>query len=120
MKSLLSIWFVALFVVFMLSACVLSPGPGGYGVDVAPALPVIVELDVEPYYYQSGYYYFYQGDRWQYSKSRSGPWIELPRSHWPKEIRHRGRDERGRDGRGRDERGGDERGGENRREHEGR
>jgi len=108
MKSILSMVFVAFFAVSILTACIVSPGPGGYGVEVAPALPAVVVLDVEPYYYQSGYYYFYQSDRWQYSRSRSGPWAELPRSHWPKEIRHRGRDGRG----------GDERGGEGRREHE--
>ncbi|GFE56246.1 hypothetical protein [Geobacter sp. AOG1] len=96
MKSLLSMFFVALFAAFMLTACVVTPGPGGYGVEVAPALPAVIELDVaQPYYYQSGYYYFYQGDRWNYSRSRSGPWAELPRSHWPKEIRQRGREERG-------------------------
>lgn len=105
MKSLLNMVFVALFAAFMLTACVLSPGPGGYGVEVAPPLPAIVVLDAEPYYYQSGYHYFYQNNRWNYAKSRSGPWTELPRSHWPKEIRHRG---------------GDGQGGEFRREHDGR
>jgi len=106
MKSLLSMVFVVIFAAFMLAACVLSPGPGGYGVEVAPALPVIVELDAEPYYYQSGYHYYYRNDRWQYSRARNGPWTELPRSHWPKEIRHR------------DHRGGDGRGGEYRRDHD--
>jgi hypothetical protein len=95
MKSLLSVVLVTIFAVFMLSACMLSPGPGGYGVEVAPPLPAIVELNAEPYYYQSGYHYRYQNDSWHYSKARSGPWTELPRSHWPKEIRQSGRDERG-------------------------
>jgi hypothetical protein len=99
MKSLLSLVLVAIFATFMLTACLVSPGPGGYGVEVAPPLPAVIELDVgQPYYYQGGYHYFYQNDRWQYSRSRSGPWTELPRSHWPKEIKQRG--------------------GENRREHE--
>lgn len=111
MKRLLSMVLVAIFASFMLTACLVSPGPGGYGVEIAPPLPAVVEVDVaQPYYYQSGYHYFYQNDRWQYSRSRSGPWTELPRSHWPKEIRHRDRGERGRD----------DRGGEDRREHEGR
>ena len=111
MKGLLSMVFVAVFAAFMLTACLVSPGPGGYGVEVAPALPVVVELDVaQPYYYQSGYYYYYQSNRWQYSRSRSGPWTELPRSPWPKEVRHKERD--------RDDRGRDDRGGEFRREHE--
>jgi hypothetical protein len=95
MKNLLRMVFVALFTSFMLTACVLSPGPGGYGVEVAPPLPAIVELNAEPYYYQSGYHYFYQNDRWHYSKARSGPWTELPRSHWPKETRHKDGGERG-------------------------
>ena len=104
MKRLLSMVLVAIFASFMLTACLVSPGPGGYGVEVAPPLPAVVEVDVaQPYYYQSGYHYFYQNDRWHYSRSRSGPWTELPRSHWPKEIRHRNRGEQG---------------GENRREHE--
>ena len=105
MKTILNLVIVASFALFMLAGCLIGPGPGGYGVEVVPPLPAVVEIGVEPYYYQSGYHYFYQNDRWQYSRSRSGPWTELPRSHWPKEIRRRGGDR-------------DERGGEFRREHE--
>lgn len=79
----------------LLSACVVTPVDR---VVVAPALPVIVELDVEPYYYQHGYYYYYDSNHWRYSNSRSGPWAELPRSHYPKETKYKGRG----DGRGRD------------------
>jgi hypothetical protein len=87
-----------LFAAYVLTGCVVATGPPGYEVDVAPPLPAVIELDAEPYYYQSGYYYFYQNDSWRYSKSRNGPWMELPRSHWPKEIRRRGREEdRGRE-----------------------
>ena len=82
---------VALFAAFMLTACVVTPGPGGYGVEVAPALPAVVVLDAEPYYQQNGYHYFYQNDTWHYARSRSGPWKELPRTHWPKETRHMGK-----------------------------
>lgn len=82
-------------VAIMLTACVVVSGPPGYDVEVAPPLPPVVVLEGEPYYFQSGYYYFYQNDGWRYSRSRSGPWTKLPRSRWPKEIRHRGRDERG-------------------------
>jgi len=99
MKNLRSMLLLTLVASFMLASCVLSPGPGGYGVEIAPALPPIVVLSVEPYYYQHGYHYYYQNDRWQYSRSRSGPWTELPRSHYPQETRHSGRD--------RDERGGE-------------
>lgn len=89
----------------LLSACVVAPARHGSGLVVAPALPLIVELGVEPYYYQGGYHYYYNNDRWSYSNSRSGPWMDLPRSHYPKEIRRRGRDDdRGR-GQGRDRRG---------------
>lgn len=73
------------------SACVVTPADHGPGMVVAPALPLIVELDAEPYYYQRGYYYYYDNDLWRYSNSRSGPWSDLPRSHYPKETRFKGR-----------------------------
>lgn len=88
------------------TACVVTPAPYGVRVDLAPPLPVIVELGPEPYYNQGGYHYFYDNNRWRYSRSRSGPWIDLPPSHYPRETRYRGPrgrhdDDRGRDGRGR-------------------
>ncbi|HEX2770364.1 MAG TPA: hypothetical protein VHN12_13895 [Geobacteraceae bacterium] len=106
-----SLFLVSLFAAFTLTACIVSPGPPGYGGVVVSPLPPIVELGADPYYYQNGYYYFYQNNNWSYSNSRGGPWTDLPRSHWPKEIRHRDRDrdddrDRGRDddrGRGRDD-----------------
>lgn len=105
-KPMKSLVLVALFSLFTLAACFVSPGPPGYGGVVVSPLPPIVELGADPYYYQNGYYYFYQNNNWRYSTSRGGPWTSLPRSHWPKEIRHsdryierdRGRgDDRGRD-----------------------
>ena len=88
---------VAPLTALLLTACVVSPSPGGYGVVVAPALPLVVELGPEPYFYQSGYYYYYNNNRWSYSNTRSGPWMDLPRSHYPREIRFRGgADDRGR------------------------
>lgn len=92
---------IAPLMALLLTACVVAPAHHGSGLVVAPALPLIVELGPEPYYYQSGFYYYYSNDRWSYSNSRSGPWTDLPRSHYPKEIRHRNRDDR-RD-RGRDQ-----------------
>jgi hypothetical protein len=83
---------LALFAALTLTSCVVSPGPPGYGRVMVSPLPAIVELGADPYYYQDGYYYFYQNNNWRYSKSRSGPWADLPRSHWPKEIRHRDSD----------------------------
>jgi hypothetical protein len=65
---------------------------------VAPALPGYVELEIGyPYYHQHGYYYYYDNSRWLYSNSRSGPWMDLPRSHYPKETRFKGHRGRGHD-----------------------
>ncbi|MDP1767120.1 MAG: hypothetical protein Q8K83_09495 [Methylotenera sp.] len=89
---------VASLTAILLNACVVTPAGRGPGMVVAPALPMIVELGVEPFYYQRGYYYYYDNDNWRYSNSRSGPWADLPRSHYPKETRFKGRDS----GRGRD------------------
>jgi len=90
-----------LLAVFLFAGCVVAPGHRGSGVVVVPALPEIVVLESEPYYYHGGYHYYYQNDRWSYSTSRSGPWVELPRERYPKETRFKGK------GHGRDK--GDER-----------
>ena len=93
---------VAPVAALLLVACVVAPAHRGPGMVVAPALPVIVELGAEPFYFQGGFHYYYHDNRWSYSNSRSGPWMDLPRSHYPKEIRRRGGgDDRGR-GQGRD------------------
>ncbi len=73
----------------LLTACMVTPAHRGPGVVVAPALPVVVEIGVEPYYYQDGYHYHYDNNRWRYSNSRSGPWTDLPRSHYPKEVKRK-------------------------------
>ena len=91
----------ALLAALALSACVVAPfghGPGvGVGIGIAvPTLPLVVELGSDPYYHQGGYTYFYDNSRWRYSESRSGPWVDLPRSHYPRETRFRNRPE-GRD-----------------------
>ena len=88
---------VLLAAFIILTACVVVPaGRRGSGVVMVPPLPVIVVLEEEPYYYQSGYHYYYQNDRWFYSNTKSGPWIDLPRKHYPKEIKFKGRgDEKG-------------------------
>lgn len=85
---------VAPLAALVLNACVLVPADHRPGMVLAPALPAVVELGVDPYYYQSGYYYYYDNSRWRYSRSRSGPWTDLPRSHYPRETRFRGRDDR--------------------------
>lgn len=70
----------------LLGACVVAPAPGYV---VAPALPVVVELGVEPYYYHGGFYYYYHDDRWSYAQDRGGPWRDLPRDRYPREVRLR-------------------------------
>jgi hypothetical protein len=79
--------------VFLLMACtVMAMGrrPPSVGVVVTiPALPSIVVMEQEPYYYHQGYHYHYTNDRWYYSKSKSGPWIDLPRSHYAKEVKYK-------------------------------
>ena len=81
----------ALVAVSLLSACAVVPGRRG-GVEMVPLLPPLVVLDVEPYYVQSGYHYHYTNGVWLYSTSRSGPWLDLPRSHYPKEVRYKGKE----------------------------
>lgn len=81
---------VASLAALVLSGCVVAPPRA---VVVAPALPAIVEFGVEPYYHYRGYYYVYENSRWRYASSRSGPWVELPRSHYPREIRFKERRE---------------------------
>lgn len=85
--------YVALLAAPLLTACVVAPPQQGheYGYAVAPALPVVVELGVEPYYYHGGYYYYYVNNNWRYSNAKAGPWRELPRDRYPREVRFQGR-----------------------------
>lgn len=88
----------------LLAGCMVGPGPrGSGGIVVVPALPSLVVLEAEPYYQHGGYFYFYQNNNWSYSSSKSGPWVELPRDRYPREVKFKGqgdrpgqRDERGR------------------------
>lgn len=72
---------------FLLAAC--AHDPGYRGDIVAPALPAVVYMESEPYYNHGGYHYHYRNNIWYFSKSRSGPWTELPRDRWPRETRFR-------------------------------
>lgn len=100
----------AVFVMFLLAGCILTAERRGRGVTLVPALPKIVVLEVEPYFQQGDFFYYYQDNRWSYSNSRGGPWVELPRDRYPHEVRFKGRggdtnntiEKRDRDGRGRD------------------
>lgn len=81
-----------LLAALLLAGCVVAPAHGPDYV-VAPALPVIVELDVVPYHYGGYYYHYHHRDRsWSYSRSPSGPWYQLPRERYPKEIRYKERE----------------------------
>ena len=92
MKMYRMLSVVALLTAPLLTACVVAPTGRDHEYVMAPALPLIVELGVEPYYYHSGYYYYYHNDNWSYSTARTGPWRELPRDRYPREVRHQGRD----------------------------
>ena len=83
--------YVAILTAPLLTACVVAPTGRGSEYVVAPALPLIVELGAEPYYYHSGYYYYYHNDLWSYSNARTGPWRDLPRDRYPREVRHKDR-----------------------------
>ena len=89
-------------VMLVTSACLFSgcvvPADGYYsdpyydsGVTVVPALPYIVSLYEQPYYNYLGYYYFYNNQRWYYSRTQGGNWIALPRTHWPYDTTWKGR-----------------------------
>ena len=92
-------FYIALLAALLLPACVVTPADRGPDYVVAPALPLIVELGVEPYYFHGGFYYYYQDrdHRWSYSRARTGPWRDLPRDRYPREIRYKDRDGRDRD-----------------------
>jgi hypothetical protein len=73
----------------MLSGCLMVPYPPDGTVMVAPPLPSVVWLDAGPYYYNGRYTYYYQNRVWHYSNRRDGPWRDLPRDRYPREVRHR-------------------------------
>lgn len=96
----------------LLTSCVMVPAGRGHHpnrVMIAPILPPLVILDTEPYYYYSDFYYYYTNDRWYYSKSRKGPWNDLPRDRYPKRVRYKGKDRRWDDDRRHDDRRHDDR-----------
>lgn len=78
---------------FLFAGCLVTPGYHGTGAIVVPALPVVVVLEAEPYYQHGGYFYYYQNNSWSYSRSRSGPWVALPRDRYPKEVRFKDKDD---------------------------
>jgi hypothetical protein len=82
--------FALVLSTLLCSACAVTTGPYGTSVAIVPALPLVVELE-DPYYVHGGYHYYYNNDLWFYSQSRGGPWVNLPRDRYPKEIRHKGK-----------------------------
>lgn len=55
----------------------------------APPLPPVVVFDVDPFFFQDGYYYFLDGGVWYYSDRKEGKRMKLPKSHYPKEVKHK-------------------------------
>jgi hypothetical protein len=72
------------------AACMMTTGPRGVSVAIAPPLPLVVEL-MDPYYVHGGFHYYHNNDQWYYSQSQGGPWIDLPSDRYPKEVRHKGK-----------------------------
>ncbi len=89
-----AISLAVLLMMLMVTACIIPTGRGGF-VVVPPPLPPIVEIGPDPYYYQQGYHYQYRDSdhSWYYSHDRSGPWSPLPRDHYPRETRFKGKGE---------------------------
>jgi hypothetical protein len=87
---------ILLIAVSLLTACAVVPGgryghPSGEVMVVAPILPSVVVLDIEPFYFYSDFHYHYAKKGWYYSKSRSGPWYKLPKNRYPKEVKYKGK-----------------------------
>jgi hypothetical protein len=82
-----------LLAMMLFSGCLVTPERGESGLLLVPPLPSIVVLDGEPYYQHGGYHYFYRNDRWSYAHSRTGPWVDLPRDRYPKEVRYKVRND---------------------------
>lgn len=66
----------------------MAPRPA---VVVAPALPALVVLDVEPFYFYGGFHYHLDGGVWFFSKDKGGPWTKLPKDRYPKDVKFKGK-----------------------------
>lgn len=95
---------VGLIAAFLLSGCAIGflGGRHGEGMVIVPALPIMIEIDADQPYYQNGYYYSYRNNVWFYSASNRGPWAELPRDRYPREVHLRGHNEGNRRDQGHD------------------
>lgn len=90
MKNLVCIALASVSLMVMLTSCIVSSRHGGVGLLLPPPLPLIIDLGPDRHYHNDGYDYYYQGDRWQYSRGRDSRRSDLPQSHWPREIRRHG------------------------------
>ena len=79
----------------LLTACVIDPHYRYSEVVIEPGLPRIVEIGPSPYYRYGGNVYYYDNDRWSYSRSHAGPWIALPRHRYPHEVHRHHRNDNG-------------------------
>ena len=86
MKNFVCMAFASLLLVVLLAACVVSRD-GDVGLLLPPPLPVIVDVGPDRHYSHEGYHYYENNGRWQYSRERDGSRHELPKSHYPREIR---------------------------------
>ena len=86
------LWFTLLLSSLMCASCMIAAGPHGASIGIAPPLPIVVEL-ADPYYFQGGYHYYHNNDQWYYSQQQGGPWVDLPRDRYPKEVRYKGKDQ---------------------------
>ena len=84
-RTLLAGLFVPLTIV--LAGCMTGSGTRSERVTSVPPLPELVVLGTEPYYVRDGYHYYYKNDTWFYSRSTRGPWKDLPKGHYPKEVK---------------------------------
>ncbi|HEX9859803.1 MAG TPA: hypothetical protein VGB23_01270 [Nitrospirota bacterium] len=67
----------------------MAPAPAPVAVIPVPPLPPLVVFDVDPFYYYEGYYYYLDGGAWYYSGTKGGKRVKLPKSHYPKEVKHK-------------------------------
>jgi len=72
----------------LLTGCVVRTRPGDR-VEADLALPGVVEVGPDGYFFHNGHHYFYDHDRWYHADSRDGERRELPRARWPRETRRK-------------------------------
>jgi hypothetical protein len=79
---------ILILAALMCVSCAAYVGPHGAGVSIGPPLPYTME-SANPYYAYSGRPDYYNNDRGYYAQSGSGPWRDLPRDQYPREVRYK-------------------------------